>query len=1300
MQKIVKERIIITPKRVNKNQFKIAKKRFLQSFDLINTRLFRVEMYIVENETYLLMDFSHLIFDGISINNLVNKISFYYNSGKINKEEYNMGQWILLENDMKKTIEYTKNKAFFDNMFENDFSKIDIKHSNIKKKNKRRIYRQKFNYHIGKKVNDFVKQNKITQSNVFLSAYVFSLSKLSYSNDIIIGTTFNGRTNRNQFDLLGCYIKNIPLRVNINKEDNILTYINKVQNITDKAVHNSLYSHEELKRTLKLKRNIENNSLFNMMYIYQNLSTDIKGLMLGEKKIKINEIPNSTPKMDIILNVYPEKNTFRFEIEYNEKHYDKNFIEEFYRIFKNTVEYFTTYDNKLTDIDILTKEQLEKLKKIGSKTSPHYKTNIINLIEEQYKLIPDEIAIITNKKHTSYGELWRESNKVANYLMRTGVNIGNRIAVEMNRTNELIIAIIGILKAGASYVPIDKYWPKERKRNVFLNGKIDYILIDNDRVNGIYNRKLKGLNINTILKDKTNSTKYKRLNISSESLAYTMFTSGTTGVPKAVMIKHDSIVNFVESINSFFDYSMNKNILSVTTIAFDIFVFELFPTLCLGNTLCLANDEQTQDPKKLLNFIKANNVNKILTTPSRISLLLDCLEDEKLKNITDMYIGGEPFNRELLYKLNNRVPFINIYNCYGPTETTVYSTFKKLSRSNDITVGKPINNTHIYIIDKYERITIPGIIGQICIGGTGRFKGYYNNQALTNASLIKLKNNKGFLYKTGDIGFWNNDGELICLGRNDNQVKVRGYRIELDEINEVSNSYKGIKNSVTIIKKIDDKNVLSLYYVKNKNFILENFIKYLELKLPKYMIPQHIIELDRIPLNSNGKINKSELINYKEKDIEKEHNGDFSVTELQMLSVLKTVLKTDYLSKKTDLFKVGLDSLSAMQVVLEASNKNINIEYADIFEYPTIEKLSKKIELNSSENKLTSLINKLDYSKIDKTLYDRNKIETYDNNINILIFGVTGFLGMHVLSKFIDNYSGRIYCIIREKDNTNGIKRFKNRLKYYFNNRYNNLIGKRIVIINGDMTDKSIFDNQKEVMSDIDLIINAAALVKHFGNIDDFKQINYNAVLNIIDLCKKYNKKLIHISTTSVSGDFLNRGNYTDKKIYYDETNLYIKQSVENNYIYTKFMAEFNILNEIALGKLNATIMRMGNLMGRSTDGKFQFNYDENAFMMRIKSINTLGVIPKNIINKYIEFTPIDYAAEAILKLMFNYKNSKVFHIFNNNYIMVKDVIETMEKDIQVISEKEFYNYLIDFSKDNINKGYIYEMLSDIKKNR
>jgi len=805
-----------------------------------------------------------------------------------------------------------------------------------------------------------------------------------------------------------------------------------------------------------------------------------------------------------------------------------------------------------------------------------------------------------------------------------------------------------------------------------------------------------------------------------EDMSYIIYTSGSTGMPKGVILKHKSLSNLCAYLNKKVEFlqpeSEYKNIASVTTASFDIFIFETLVCLQKGLKIVLANEDEQRIPTLLDRLISKNDVQIIQMTPSRMQIFIDNIEDmPNLSNLKYVTLAGEalPLSlRDELIKLGVK----KVYNGYGPSETTVFSTFTDVTDCKEINIGVPLGNTQMYILDKNLKIVPIGVAGELYIAGDGVGKGYLNREDITKERYITnpfIENSR--MYKTGDICKFDNNGEIYYLGRADNQVKIRGLRIELEEIENKMLEFPFVKKAKVIKQVIGNREIISAYFIATKRIRVMELRRHLYDNLPNYMVPSYFTALDEFPYTPNGKIDKNALpipdgILQNEKV---DYIAPKTDLEVKLASIWEEVLNTKPIGIKDNFFELGGDSILAMNLNIKLLKITDKIKYSDIFTYPTIAELAEKIQNELKENEIQDFSDLKDKYKniLSQNMILPEKIEQQQVN-NILLTGATGFLGIHILDEFLKKEKGKIYVLIRKDPGSTIKEKLLNKLHYYFGDEYDNYIDNRIILIEGDISKDGFGLNQQELFelgNSVDSIVNSAAKVSHYGTYQEFYITNVKSVEKIIDFANAFNKKIYHISTLSISGNAFVDQYYMEQKfkekVEFCEENFYIGQNLENVYIRSKFEAEKRILDAILKGT-DAYILRVGNLMPRLSDGRFQENIAENAYISRLKTFVQMKCIPDYLINGYLEFTPIDSTAQSILKIMkFTNKENKIYHIFNHNHVFVKDVLQTMEKfaeKIEVIENEDFkqkIKNILNSSKSEVLGTLINDLDKDLNLN-
>ena len=1289
---------------------------FIKPFNLENPPLLRAELaQLNNNKTLFLLDMHHIISDGTSLNILMQELCSLYNGEVLADKSINYTDFTLWEQEQFETEKFKASKDFWVNQFKDEIPLLNMPISYS------RPSVQSFegnNYYLNlpvstvEKVNKISKELNITPYMLMLAVYYILLAKYTSQNDIVVGTPIIGRENTELSNVIGVFINSLALRNKVDVNKTFKEFSNYIKENCLNCFKNQNYPFDILVKDLKINRDPSRSPLFDTMFIFQNE---------GYPTINFNGIKskyffpnNNISKFDLSLEIVPIDNEYLMRFEYCIKLFDETFIEKLASHYINILNsVLENVDTKISEINMLSSSEMHQLLYDFNNTNFDYPKNktIVDLFEEQVEKTPNKTAIIFEDKKLTYKELNEKANQVARFLTSNGTSTGSVVGIMLPRSLEMLITMFGILKTGAAYLPLDPTYPKNRVEYILSDSGVDLLLVKSDNIS-FSNINCVNINIETSNIYKQYNNDNLNIAFSSDNLAYIIYTSGSTGNPKGVMLTHKNVNNFIAGTCD--KIKFEDVIVSITTICFDIFVLESILPMQRGLTIVMANESEQNIPKLLNELCLKNHVTMIQTTPARMSLLIsDSNNLEYLKHINVIMLGGEPFPYNLLLKLKELCNS-KIYNMYGPTETTVWSTIKDLSDTNDITIGKPISNTTVYVLDNNLNILPVGITGTLYIGGDGVSKGYLHREELTKEKFIINKYNNELIYNTGDLAKWLPNGELACLGRADFQIKMRGLRIELGEIEKVILSFSSIDNVVVTVNSDPmGRQFLCAYFISSIRVSLSELKEYISKFLPNYMVPTYLVQVADFVYTPNGKIDKKAL---PVPELSKENNKIIlpqTETEQKLLGIFEKLLCISPISTDDNFFDIGGDSLLALKLQIELINEGLNITYAEIFKYNTIKKLANLLDKKSNDNTDETYNTTYNYSNINNTL--KNNIVDSLSNLkhnpigNVLLTGVTGFLGAHILDYLLTNSSCSIYCLVRKDPSTTVEQKVLNRLHFYFGDKYDKLLGKRFFVIKSDLTkDKlGLTSEDLDLLSEkISCVINSAAMVKHYGDYSTFEKINVTSVTKLINFCKKYNKQLIQISTISVSGntltDILNNPDGFDSDVDFAETDLYIGQSLENVYVRSKFEAEKLILEEISQNNLNALILRVGNITNRLTDGKFQSNPTENAFANKLKSFIKLSTVPDYILDNYIEFSPVDKVAEAIIKSIEYYSNNiSVLHIYNPNHVYIKNFIQLLPEDldINVVSEEEFNNFIKSILKDNSKKELISNILNDLDSN-
>ncbi len=1288
---------------------------FDRKFDFSVAPLLRVGLAkISENHYIILISTHHIVADGYSFKIFIEDFCKLYNGQKIDSPKIDYIDYSEFEKNGFENGAFEEAENYWVTKLKDNIPILNLP-TNFARPSSftyagSRISKT-INKSLSKSILNFCKENGITPFMFMISVYYILLYKYSNNAEILVGTPASNRTFHETSDIIGMFVNTLVFKATINDDDNFIELLKNIKEISLENFKYQNYPFSKLIKKLNIKRDPSRNVLFDTMFIYQN--NGMPDLSLLGKANYI--LPDSkTSKFDLSLEVVPNESTMELNFEYCTDLFTKEFIkdlsENYIQLIKNVLK---VPDNLIKNIDILPKTEKNRILYYLNKTELSYPNNktIPELFEQQVLKTPDKIAAVFEDTSLSFEELNKKANALAHYLKNNGITRGNIVGILLNRSIEMLICIFAILKSGAAYVPIDPNYPEHRIKYILENSFIKIVLSEESLINKfdinsqIINAKLSNKNI-------YNNNLYENLNIkiSPDDLSYIIYTSGSTGNPKGVMLTHKGVVNLIYSIKNRFKFNNNYNMVSLTTICFDIFVFESIYPLCTGMTTVITNSDEQNIPQFLNKLCKKNNVKILQTTPSRLGLLLN---DENsldfIRNAKYIVMGGEAVPPNLIKKLKN-LTNARLINGYGPTECTVYASFKDLTDTDEINIGTPVANSHMYILDNNMNVLPIGVPGNLYISGDGVGKGYLNRDNLTEEKFINDLFNPGkIMYDTGDVAKFMPNGDVYYIGRSDFQVKIHGLRIELEEIEKQISSFKNISTSAVCVKKdSSQRDILCAYFIADRIISINNLKEYLRKKLPTYMIPLYFKQITEFKHTPNGKIDRKNLPTPEfAKNITKIISPE-TETEKLLTKIVQNILAINPISITDNLFDLGADSLTALRLQIDLLSEGINVPYSDIFKYNTIKDLALRIDSNIN-TEVTLHDDNYDYTKINDLL-SKNNIKNiqelkYEKLGNVILTGATGFLGIHILNEILSTSQSIVYCLIRKGNNGLSIEdKLKDRLNSYFGNKFDNELGKRIIPIESNICDENLelskynYDFLKENST---CIINCAANVKHYGYYSDFENVNVIGTKNLIKLAISGNLKFIQISTASVSGNTLvgekSKLNNLGGIVNYNEQSFFKGQSFENVYVYSKFEAEKLVFENIINNGLNGLVLRVGYITPRYSDGMFQINKLDNAHFNRIQTFIKLRVIPKYLQDFPVEFTPVDYLAKAIIKSIQYYNNKiNVLHLYNPNHIIIKEFIKIINKDINIISDDKFKNYLKQILKDSSKRNIISSIINDL----
>jgi amino acid adenylation domain-containing protein len=919
--------------------------KFIRPFDLEKPCLMRVGLIAVGHQEHLLMvDLHHIVTDGVSKGILAKDFMGLYHQEALpvlNLHYKDYAEWQQGEEQLQQVA---RQQAFWNKQFANlpPVADLPIDHARPLVKNYAGASHEfDLDTAVTNRLKQMAGEERTTLYSVLLSIFNILLSKLSNQEDIIIGTPTAGRQHADLENMMGMLINTLPLR-NYPRGD--LSYRNFLATVRDHTLacfDNQSYPYEELVVDLNIPRDTSRNPLFDTVFIFHNFQRHelaIPGLVL-----KPFDRGYALSKFDLTLEAMEVEDGVQLKFEYSTELFKASTIERYAVYFKQLVQgILVDAATQLKDISLLGAAEKNTLLQDFNDTRAIYpaSASLVSLFDEQVARTPDAVAVVYGGEEMSYRTLQEKSELVAAHLLQLGLQKGGLVGLLVDRGPWLLPCILGILKAGGAYVPIDPFYPTQRIQYVLEDSGVGLVLTTLEVAEELQT-SARFVDIRSL----TELPVGELPNIESDTLAYMIYTSGSTGQPKGVMISHRNVVNFVYGVRERISFAGGSRMLCLTTVSFDIFVLETMLPLLSGMTVVLAGTSDQKNPLALLQLIREARVDFMQITPSHLKLLLDSTGAVGvLSSLKVLMAGGEGLPVWLLEELRNKLKG-RIYNMYGPTETTVWSTIADLTESGVVHIGRPIANTSIRILDRYGKLVPVGVAGELCIGGDGLSRGYWQRERLTKERFIDDPYEEGqLLYRTGDAGRWQADGTLLCGGRLDDQVKIRGHRIEPGEIETLLNGVEGINRSVVVAVERAGEKLLAAYYEGAAELGAGDLRASLSGRLPDYMLPSYFVWLERLPLTPNGKLNRRELPDPVEKGI---GGGDYiapaNSTEEQLVQLWSEVLKLDKGSISTDksFFELGGHSIRAIHLINKIELRfGVKLPLRKVFEQVTISRLS------------------------------------------------------------------------------------------------------------------------------------------------------------------------------------------------------------------------------------------------------------------------------------------------------------------------------------------------------------------------
>ncbi|MGK3992297.1 non-ribosomal peptide synthase/polyketide synthase [Sorangium sp. So ce1024] len=825
----------------------------------------------------------------------------------------------------------------------------------------------------------------VTLFMLLLAAYSALLHRYTGQEDIVVGSPVAGRDRAETEGLIGCFINLLALRVDLSGAPTFLELLGRVREVTLGAYAHQELPFERLVEALRPDRDPSRTPIFQAVLILQN--TPMPALSLGDVKLTPVVTETGGAAFDVTMTVTDRPEGIQIALEYSADLFDAATVD---RMLGHTRALLggvaADPAQRLAELPLLGEEERQTVCVAWNRTDRRFELGeaacVHHLVEATARRRPRAVAAVCGEERIDHGELERRSRQLANHLIRRGVGPGALVGICVDRSLDMVVGLLGILQAGAAYVPLDPAYPRERLSFIMEDAELQALVTTRQLAAALPDGGVPRVWLDADRAEiDRESAAPPAVAVDGGSLAYVIYTSGSTGKPKGVEITHGAVVNLLASMRERPGLGERDRLLAVTSLSFDIAALEIFLPLATGALLDVARRELSTDGAALARHLDRERVTVLQATPATFRLLLEAGWEGSAD--LKILVGGEALPRELADALVDRAA--SVWNMYGPTETTIWSCVHPVEKGEGpVPIGRPIANTRVHVLsDRLQPLPV-GIPGELYIGGAGLARGYHRRPDLTAERFVRDPFAAGpdaRLYRTGDRVRWRPDGSLEFLGRLDHQVKIRGFRIELGEIEAALGAHPGVGQAVVVAREIarGDRALVAYLTAGDGPPPAPGELRaYLQEKLPEYMIPAAFVALEAMPLTPNGKVDRNALPapSQERPEAGSAHAAPTTEAEAALAEVWAEVLGHDRVGVDDNFFELGGDSIRSVQVLSRARRRGLSLSVQQLFKHQTIRELSRVIateprpEAPAADTRPFELISAADRARIPEGVED------------------------------------------------------------------------------------------------------------------------------------------------------------------------------------------------------------------------------------------------------------------------------------------------------------------------------------------
>ena len=1256
---------------------------FMRPFDLSRPPLMQAKLITHDSGVHrLLLDFHHIAFDGVSVGVFLDELFALYQGGELTPLPFQHKDFAFFETSRKKESEAAHQSFWFD-LFDQvpeaelpaDFPRPS--HQNFAGD----VFRHRLEDTLADRIRSLARSHGATLHQVFMAAIGILVGRWSGSEDVCLGTSMSGRDRAGTNRLIGMFVRTLPARIRPDGEKTFTDLLVETRGQMLSMHEHGEYPISSLYEHLGANRGPGRHPLFDVNFVMRNIGVESR-YQVGEVTADIEPLELGTAKFDISFALEDDTDNLTIETDFRTGLYRRETIARMTGHLCRILDAVAGEpDTRLGDIDILLPRErdslLNRFNPIPS--APPAWPTVCQAITEHARIHPDHVAVKAEDGSLTYAELDRLANRGARAIREQGGGKDVIVAVVADRSIWSVAGMLAALKSGSAYVGLDTAYPEDRVAFILEDTKAPCVLGTAAQLAGMGHDRATIAMDGPLPDDDTDPG----LAEGGDALAYCIFTSGSTGTPKGVLIEHHSMINFINWYASHHRMDDESACAAFAAFSFDVSVVQVFAPLVAGSTLHVIPEELRRSPKELDAYFTEHRITHA-HFPTRFAeqFMRMCTMD----SLRHLIVGGDSLRS---YRLGD----FRLTNEYGPSETTMAClSYDVPERMPKPPIGSPVANTRIYILDERDRLCPIGVPGEICVSGAGVGRGYLNRAELTDKHFTVDPFAPGErMFRTGDKGCWLPDGMVDFIGRMDFQVKIRGYRIEPGEIESCLKGLDTVLDCVVV--PLDDpggNKILAAYCTAAEQLDTAKVRAFLGKELPEYMVPAHVVQLERLPINRNGKVDRGKL---PRPEITGSAAGPLAPrnpAEERIARAWETVLGHRGFGLYDSFFDIGGDSLSAIGLLADLSD-TYDISASDLFAHTTIADQAasfQEAEIGRSARllKLKDLVAPPEEDarfKEQVAAYetackqDENlDTETVHEPEHVLLTGATGTLGIYLLREILQTTGARITAIVRGEDDHEAGKRLAGHYLERFGRRLDEDGYDRVHVLAGDLSQKDLGLSEQthaSLAAEVDAILHSAALTSHYGDWEVFEAANVTSVENLVALARSGREKSIHhVSTTSVGGGQIQGRS----RVLFTEFDVDLGQEAGNLYVRSKLQAE-KLLERYRDQGLSVNVYRAGNITCDSQTGVFQSNVEDNGFYQQLRSYVNLGVAPDITDTRNMSF--VDQSARAIVTAMTRPGLAgQTLHIHNPQLLSLSTALadETLDLRIDRLPFEKFVEFV------------------------